>query len=97
MFEHGNRQLKDADRGVKSNFAKALASMIQLNRLFSGSGSRSHLKALGQNSASMPKTVDWNRTIGQAVAEGKNKRVLMYTRFINTKTRHPLTREGQLI
>ena len=27
----------------------------------------------------------------------KNKRVLMYTRFLNTKTRHPLTREGQWI
>jgi hypothetical protein len=26
----------------------------------------------------------------------KNKRVLMYTRFLNIKTRHPLTREGQL-
>src|SRR5436309_12307462 len=25
----------------------------------------------------------------------KNRRVLMYTRFFNTKTRHPLPREGQ--
>jgi hypothetical protein len=24
MFEHGDRQLKDADRGVKSNFACSL-------------------------------------------------------------------------
>ena len=48
-----------------------MAWMIQLTRLFSDSESRSELKVFDQNPASMPKTVDWNKTIGRAVTEVK--------------------------
>src|SRR5207302_9970687 len=52
--------------------------------------------SVAQKSRRTAKTMNGNKTTGPATAE-KNKRVLMYTRFLNTRSRHPLTREGQLI